>query len=1345
MMHRLSFLFLLLFTAHAGAEIPEPFDTQSGSTVPMPPSEAAVQMELPDGFHATVFASEPDVRQPISMALDSRGRLWVAECYTYAEASVGYAMQLRDRLVIFEDVDGDGHFDKRTIFCEGLQRLTSVEVGFGGVWVTAPPNVLFISDRDGDDRPDGEPEIRLDGFDFERARHTMVNGLRWGPDGWLYGRHGILGTSQVGAPGTPAEQRTTVNVGIWRYHPTRRSFEVVCDGTTNPWGLDWNEYGDAFFINTVIGHLWQAIPGAHFTRMFGDDRNPHVYQLIDQHADHVHWDTREKWSDVRELGVTSSSSKAGGGHAHTGLMFYNGGSWPEEYRGKLFTINFHGRRLNVENVVRTGSGYVGKHTPDFAQQADPWFRGIDLLTAPDGSVYLSDWSDTGECHDDDGINRQSGRIYKITYGQAAKPVVSDVAKVSNAELLPLLRSDNEWFARAARKQLQERAARGVELGEQHESLRQMFAESSDPVVALRALWALHAVGAADAAFLRTQLRHSNEYVRAWAIRLLLDDPAAATAETHAALAGLANGEVSAYVRLALASALQRVPLGKRAAIAQPLLAHAEDAGDHNLPLMLWYGIEPLAEQTPEVLLTLIESTEISTPRRLIARRLGEDVERRPVPLNDLLALAATKPASFQQDVLSGLSEALDGWRSAPKPAAWDAASDQFAKVDEARVRELAGVFGDGRALEKLRALALDATAENPVRRAALSSLIAARADGLRELCEQLFEVLDLAGTAAGGLALNDDPAIADQMLARFPGLPPVEKSPVMTALLTRPSWASKLLDAIAAGRISRIDLTAFHARQINGFHNSALDAKLTEVWGASRESSDDKTALIATWKKRLTPESLARADKRRGKMLFSQVCASCHRLYGEGGNIGPDLTGSGRADLDYLLHNIADPSALVAADYQLSSLTMVDGRVLSGMIRSRNDSIIVLQTLTETLNLQVSDVAGSETSPISIMPEGLLGAFDETKTRDLIAYLMSKEPLPNETGIGFWSSQDIAGDPLFFIQADGAPAAKAELLFIPKAAPDLSSASGEQVYELGRDFTWAPGSREIVLTEGARIPFKTVAELHPAPGAPNSYDGFRNTNLHMLYAQGRFFHDLQSVATYTASEPWPGPVPVAQSHQLSHLHARLAAHDPVKVVVLGDSISTGLNASATGDVAPHQPGYPELVTSGLAERFGTKVTLKNLSVSGMDAAWGLTQMEAAIAEKPDVFICAFGMNDASGLVPPEKFGATIRQMMDQLHAATPDCDVILVSPMTANPEWKHAQPPFYPAYAKALKELAGPGCAVADVTSVWLALLERKGVLDLSGNGLNHPNDFGHRVYAGVVLATIGAAPSQKR
>ena len=337
-----------------------------------------------------------------------------------------------------------------------------------------------------------------------------------------------------------------------------------------------------------------------------------------------------------------------------------------------------------------------------------------------------------------------------------------------------------------------------------------------------------------------------------------------------------------------------------------------------------------------------------------------------------------------------------------------------------------------------------------------------------------------------------------------------------------------------------------------------------------------------------------------------------------------------------------------------------------------------------------------------------------------------------------WDSHEVAGDPLFFIQAEKAPAPTASLLFIPARTPVLQSGSRETTYESGRDFTWTTGTRLIVLTKDSRIPFKTVAELHPAPGSPNSYDGFRDGKSYMLYAQGHFFHDLQTVANYSAAEVWTGPKPApALAGQLDRLRARLAAHEPVKFVVLGDSISTGLNASITGEVAPHQPAYPELIAEGLEKRFGSKIEMKNLSVIGMGANWGLKQMAAVTGEAPDVLLCAFGMNDASGKIPADEFSGTLREIVGQLRAARPGCEAILISPMCANPEWNRSSPELYPAYAQELKKLAGPGCAVADVTTVWTTLLERKGGLDLSGNGLNHPNDFGHRIYADVVLELI--------
>ena len=287
------------FPALAAENFPKPYDSETHGQ-PMPAAEAARSFKMPPGFKVTVFASEPDVRQPIAMTFDPRGRLWVAENYTYAEAKLRYDTNLSDRVLIFEDTDHDGHFDKRTVFYDQAKVLTSVEVGLGGVFLLCPPRLLFIPDRNHDDIPDGEPEVLLDGFDVTGGNHhTFANGLRWGPDGWLWGRVGISNTPRIGRPGTPEAERIHMNGGIWRYHPTRHIVEAVCSGTTNPWGHDWNTVGEPFFINTVIGHLWHAIPGAHFKLMYGDDVNPHSYGLIDQHADHYHFDTGAGWTKSR--------------------------------------------------------------------------------------------------------------------------------------------------------------------------------------------------------------------------------------------------------------------------------------------------------------------------------------------------------------------------------------------------------------------------------------------------------------------------------------------------------------------------------------------------------------------------------------------------------------------------------------------------------------------------------------------------------------------------------------------------------------------------------------------------------------------------------------------------------------------------------------------------------------------------------------------------------------------------------------------------------------------------------------------------------------------------------------
>ncbi len=1000
-----------------GDDFPAPRDTETGPVTVLPADRAAAAFRVPDGFRVGVFAAEPDVRNPIAMAWDGRGRLWVAENYTYAERSLRLDLRQRDRVLIFEDADGDGRSDRRSVFTDDVQALTSLELGRGGAWLLCPPRLLFVPDRDGDDVPDGAPEVVLDGFDVPAENyHNFANGLRWGPDGWLYGRCGASAPGRLGPPGAPESARVPMAGGLWRYHPGSRRVEALVHGTTNPWGHDWDALGEAFFINTVNGHLWHMIPGAHLVRPHTIDPNPRAYAAIDQHADHYHWDTAKDWSDSRN--VEGEHGRRGGGHAHSGLMIYLGDGWPAEDRGRLFTLNFHGRRTNVERLERSGGGFVGRHEPDRFFAGDPMFRGIDLGYGPDGGVFVLDWSDVGECHENTGVHRSSGRIFKVTHA-AAKPAPAgavDLDKLDARALVGLHRHRNEWFARMARRVLADRHARGDCQDGAAEGLRALLASGETPAIRLRALWSLHALGEADPALLRPLLRDGHEAVRTWAVRLLTDAlpidavtgrrigpdvdlPAADLAE----LARMAREDGSGLVRTALASTLQRLPVARRAELAGPLLARGEDADDHNLPLLLWYGLIPVADADPSTLARLAAGCHLPTTRRLIARRLAEDLDRDPGPLDDLLRRAATgDSAALRADVVSGLAEGLRGRRKARKPAAWDALAARLATTEGTtvgdKVRDLSVLFGDGRALGEVERLALDDKADLEARRAALRTLIEARPPGLRATCERLLGVRFLNATAVRGLVLFDDPAIGRAMVARYRSFHPSERPLVVEALASRPSFAAALLDAVAAGTIPRPDVTPFHARQIRAMGVADLNRQLAEAWGEQRESAADKRAAIARHKARLTPAALAVADRSRGRALFNKACASCHKLYGHGGEIGPDLTGSGRADLDYLLENVVDPGATVTADFRMVVVAMRDGRVLSGLARPRDARSLALQTLQESLVLDRSEIERLEPSSVSFMPEGLLDALAEDESRDLIAYLMDRAQVPLPVG-----------------------------------------------------------------------------------------------------------------------------------------------------------------------------------------------------------------------------------------------------------------------------------------------------------------------------------------------------------
>ena len=783
-------------------------------------------------------------------------------------------------------------------------------------------------------------------------------------------------------------------------------------------GHDWTALGEAFFINTVCGHLWHSVPGMHFVRSHTMDPNPKTYELIDQHADHYHWDHSKDWTDSRK--PTAEHSQAGGGHAHSGMMIYGGTQWPEEYRGKLFTINYHGRRLNRDRLDREGSGFVGKHEADAFFAADPFFRGVELGEGPDGSVYVLDWNDTGECHENTGVVRSSGRIYKITYGN---PKIVKSPNFRRELMLRSLGAQEDWFTRQGRMFLIDKASPGRGLDTAgiktlHEIYRKTLDRQSqladvDVKSILVRLWALYTIGGADDAVVQGFLKHNHEALRSWAIRILTDrlpldtatgkrpfgpDPGLSP-EILDRFVNMAMTDSSGLVRLWLASTLQRLPVTQRLALATPLVAHAEDAKDHNLPLLIWYGLIPVADSDPLGLAELGAKCKLPTTRKLIARRLAEDLEKNPGPIGMLVGKSSDNlKEDSSRDILTGMTDGLRGLRKVKPPKEWAEASAVFARSGDPAVRErsreLSVLFGDGRALDEVKAIAMDGKADIETRRAALQTLIDSKPDDLRQICEKLLGVRHLNTTAVRGLALFDDPEIGKSLAGYYRSFQPSDRPAILDTLVSRKPFAMAMLDAVAKGAIPKGEITAFHARQIRSMNDEALSKKLADVWGELRETPADKVKAMADWKGKLTAKTLESADKAHGRSVFNKLCASCHTLYGQGGAIGPDLTGAGRDNLDYVLENVLDPSAVVTADYRMVVVAMKDGRILNGILKAQTDKTLTLQTQTEALTLARSDVEEMKASAQSLMPEGQLAPLSEAEVRDLVAYLMHRSQVP---------------------------------------------------------------------------------------------------------------------------------------------------------------------------------------------------------------------------------------------------------------------------------------------------------------------------------------------------------------
>lgn len=986
----------------------------------LPPDKAAVAMTVPEGFEVTLFAGEPDIHQPIAFCLDDRARLWVVESSVYPQRRKNPSWQLGpkdgpgDKILIFEDTDGDGKFDKKKVFMENLNLVSGIEVGFGGVWIGAAPYLLYVPLDEAKDAPGGEVKVLLDGWGWQDT-HETLNAFIWGPDGWLYGCHGVFTHSLVGKPGTPKEDRIPINAGVWRYHPTRHVFEVFAHGTSNPWGLDFDDHGQAFVEACVIPHCFHIIQGARYHRQAGPHFNAHTYDDIKTIADHRHY------VGANPHGGNNRSDSAGGGHAHCGLMCYLGGTWPDQYRNSLFMGNIHGRRLNVDLLKPRGSGYVAEHGKDFLLANDAWARFINMRYGPDGNVYLIDWYDKQACHHTDPKiwDKSNGRIYKISFrGSKWEPV--NLRKKSDKELAELQLHDNDWYVRHARRILQERAAGDKLDPEARGFLEKTALKHADSRKRLRAIWALHVTGRWDEKLIRQLLGDPTPFVRGWMIQLALEEGKAPVFPLVGIITGLGHGDPAPIVRRYVASALLRdTPLYREPAsrymALKGLLAHEEDNADHNLPLMYWYAAEPLAQADPNLAIDLALKSKVNIILPYMVRRLASTAKAETLELV-LNHVSTEKDKARQHVMLDAVLVSLKGRPKVAMPGNWprvyatlSAGGDEELKRT---ARALAVAFGDAATMADLRKFLADSTRNVDHRKDALATLLAAKDPGLGTVLLDLLNDDYLRGAALRGLPDYDHPETAKRVLFLYKTLPPASRREAVTTLAARATWGHALMDAVAKKEVASADVTADIVRQLRNLGDKPLLKKIEEVWGVLRDTPADRAALLKDYKKMVLGAGPA-PDVALGRAIFRKVCYQCHKLFGEGGTNGPEITGANRSSIDYLLENMLDPSAAIPKEYATTIFELESGRFVTGILKSQTDAAYQVATATETLTIPKGNVASMKLTNQSLMPDDQLKPMSPHEVRSLVAYLQSPGQTPmlatSENAGDLFNGKDLSG------------------------------------------------------------------------------------------------------------------------------------------------------------------------------------------------------------------------------------------------------------------------------------------------------------------------------------------------
>jgi putative membrane-bound dehydrogenase-like protein len=937
-----------------------------------------------------LVVAEPLIAQPLSITFDDRGRMWVLQYRQFPNPNGLKAVKIdnwlrtkyeklpepppkgpkgHDRISIFEDSNGDGRVELIRHFISDLNLASGMALGYGGVFVAQPPYLLFYADKDQDDLPDGDPEVLLKGFGMDDA-HAFANSLTWGPDGWLYGAQGSTATADIRGIG--------FQQGIWRYHPRTKEFELFAEGGGNTWGIDFDQFGNLFAGGNTVEPMVHHVQGGYYVKGFGKHgplHNPHTFGYF---------------LPVKHHGYTGDSLTGG-------FVLYQGGAFPERFRGACIAPNTRHSASRWSTVEKRNSTFATRAAGDFITTSDIWFRPVDSTVGPDGSLYVADWYDYNISHSSPKNraqwyqpSRDDGRIWRVSgRDRPSVKIEIDLAARSSAELVQRLSHSNAWYARQARRLLAERRDDSI-VGE----LQEMLANDNQQL-ALQALWALYVSGGLDEETANSTLKSKHEYVRAWTVRLLGDTRR--VSPRHAArLVQVAKTDPSVIVRSQLACTAKRLPADSALPILGQLVRHSEDVDDPHVPMLIWWAFEDKAISNTGDVLRMFDAPQMwqfPIVRDFLIERLARRWAAEGTD-NSLLAcahLAAAAPPEHLDQLLTGLAAGLAGQKSEEANLRVVRILDSVPPARKADVQVVVLLLrAQLNSTDALKLIA-DDRRKTEDRVTIIRTLGETQtSDAINPLIEliRMSPENELMSAAFAALAYFDAERIATTVLAEYAEWPPATQQLAIDLLCARPSWSERLVRAVQQKQIAIEHVSPDQVRKMLAHENQALSDLATDIWGRVRAA----TPLEIEGRINAVTQALYRAkgDKLNGAKLFEKNCANCHKLHGKGIVLGPDLTGSERRDRNKLVHNIVDPSAEVRPQYISHVVVTKNARIVTGLMADSNDTkITLLDKENKRVVLNRDDIEEINESTQSLMPEKLLEKLTDQEIRDLIAYIQS--------------------------------------------------------------------------------------------------------------------------------------------------------------------------------------------------------------------------------------------------------------------------------------------------------------------------------------------------------------------